>query len=186
MSYYFLIASLPALQIGDDPPFTTEEYIERCAGTLSKREMHILNHVLHCETVCESNGLANKWFALETQLRNAVAKLRASKYGVDAKEYLRPHPGCSGLVESIVTDAFTRDDPLEVEQELDRGRWLLADQLIGENPFGFGNVLAYGIKLRIVQRWANMDVHEGKKKLEAVITANTEKRDQEEQPEESA
>ena len=40
---------------------------------------------------------------------------------------------------------------------------------------GFEKVLAYGIQLRIVERWNRMDVHTGKEKLEAVITANTKK-----------
>lgn len=174
MSYYFLVASLPSLQIGDEVPFSTEEYIERCAGSLPPRELNVLKHVLNCQTVCEGCGLAGSWFAIETQIRNAVARLRALAHGVDAKEYLRPHSGYSGVVESMVTDAFTRNDPLELEQELDRGRWQLAEGMVGDNPFGFGKVLAYGIQLRIVQRWDSMDVHTGKKNLEAVITANTE------------
>jgi len=174
MSYYFLVASLPSLQIGDEPPFSTEEYIERCAGSLPVRELDVLSRVLHCEIVCEGCGLAGRWFAIETQIRNAVARLRALKYGVDVKEYLRSHSGYSGMVESIVTDAFTRNDPLELEQELDRGRWQLAEELVGDNMFGFGKVLAYGIQLRIVQRWDSMDVHTGKERIEDIITANTE------------
>ena len=34
-------------------------------------------------------------------------------------------------------------------------------------------MLAYGIQLKIVERWNRMDVHAGKEKLEAVIAANT-------------
>jgi hypothetical protein len=45
---------------------------------------------------------------------------------------------------------------------------------VGQDPFGFERVLAYGIQLKIVERWSRMDVHRGKEKLEAVITANTE------------
>ena len=47
--------------------------------------------------------------------------------------------------------------------------------------FGFKRVLAYGIQLKIVERWSRMDVSIGKEKLEAVITANTQKEEQEEQ-----
>jgi hypothetical protein len=39
-------------------------------------------------------------------------------------------------------------------------------------------VLAYGIQLKIVERWDRMDVHAGKEKLEAVITANTEQEEE--------
>jgi hypothetical protein len=115
------------------------------------------------------------WNNIETQLRNAAVRHRAQKLGVDAKEYIQPHDGYSGTIEVLVTDAFTRSDPVELEQELDRARWQLAEELIGQDPFSFEKVLAYGIQLRIVERWNRMDVHTGKEKLEAVITANTEK-----------
>jgi hypothetical protein len=44
-------------------------------------------------------------------------------------------------------------------------------------PFCFEKVLAYGIQLKIVERWNRMDVHTGKEKLEVVITANTEEKE---------
>jgi hypothetical protein len=46
---------------------------------------------------------------------------------------------------------------------------------VGQNPFGFEKILAYGIQLKIVERWDSLDVSVGKEKIEAVITANTEK-----------
>ena len=175
MAYYALVASLPHLKIGDEPPFSTEEYVRTCSQWVTEYETRILEHILlnlHTGERCE---ICRKWFDIETQLRNAVARLRGQKLGVDFKEYLQPHEGYSGLIEQIVTDAFTRNDPLEIEEELDRGRWHLAEDLVGQDPFGFERVLAYGIQLRIVERWNSMDVSVGKEKLEAVITANTEK-----------
>ena len=76
--------------------------------------------------------------------------------------------------EVLVSDAFTRNDPVELEQALSRTRWQMAEELIVD-PFGFEKVLAYGIQLKIVERWSSMDVSVGKEKIEAVITANTEK-----------
>ena len=186
MAYYSLVASLPHLQIGDEPPFSTEEYIGNCAQWVSERELQILRKVLLQEADIESCPLCKTWDNIETQLRNTVARLRGQKLGVDFKEYLQPHDGFSGQVESLATDAFTRSDPLEIEEEIDRARWKLTDQLVGLDPFGFEKVLAYGIQLRIVERWSQMDVSIGKKKLEAVITANTEKEEQADASEESA
>ncbi len=175
MAYYSLVASLPSLQIGDEPPVSVDQYIEDCSQWLTERETGILKAVLLNEAIASPCPLCSSWNNLETQLRNAVAKQRGQKLGVDFKEYLRPHDGFSGTVEALVNDAFTRTDPLELEQELDRARWQLAEELIGENTFGFEKVLAYGIQLKIVERWNSMDVSVGKKKIEAVITANTEK-----------
>ena len=175
MAYYSLVASLPTLQIGDEPTFSTEEYIGTCAQWVTEREEQILRKVLLNDASVESYPLCSAWNNIETQLRNAVLKHRAQKLGVDAKEYIQPHDGFSGAIEVFVTDAFTRNDPVELEQELDRARWQLAEEMIGQDPFCFEKLLAYGIQHKIVERWNNMDVHTGKEKLEAVITANTEK-----------
>ena len=175
MAYYALVASLPALQIGDEAPFSTEEYIGTCSQWVTEQEAKILRNILLNEGDSKSCPHCRAWNNIETQLRNAALKHRAQKLGVDPKEYIQPHDGFSGTLEELVTDAFTRNDPVELEQELDRARWQLAEELIGQDPFSFEKVLAYGIQLRIVERWDRMDVHLGKEKLETVITANTEK-----------
>lgn len=177
MAYYSLVASLPHLKIGDEPPFSTEEYISNCAQWVTEHEVRILTHILLGKYEFREGGcpICKTWCDIETQLRNAVARHRGQKLGVDYKQYLQPHDGFSGQIEQMVTDAFTRTDPLEVEEELDRARWQMAEEFIGQDPFSFLKVLAYGIQLKIVERWNRMDVHTGKEKLEAVITANTEK-----------
>jgi hypothetical protein len=173
MAYYSLVASLPHLEIGDEPPFSTEEYINNCAQWVTEREADILRRVLLEEADIAPCPLCKAWNNIETQLRNALVRLRGQKLGVDFKEYLESHDGFSGEIEALVRDAYATGDPLELEEGLDRARWQLANELVGQNPFEFEKVLAYGIQLKIVERWHRMDVHTGKEKLEAVITANT-------------
>ena len=175
MAYYSLVASLPNLEIGDEPPFTTEDYVENSAQWVTERETEILRKVLLKEPDIAPCPLCKVIYDLESQIRNAVARQRGQKLGVDYKEYLQPHDGYVGEIETFVKDAFAQSDPVELEQHLDRGRWNLSEGLIGQNPFGFEKVLAYGIQLKIVERWNRMDVSLGKEKIEAVITANTEK-----------
>lgn len=175
MAYYSLVASLPSLQIGDEPPFSTEEYVDLCTQWLAEQEVKTLRTLLLKEGESASCVHCRTWGAIETQLRNAALKHRAQKLGVDVKEYIQPHDGFSGTIEVLVADAFTRNNPVELEQELDRARWQLAEELIGLDPFSFEKILAYGIQLKIVERWNNMDLQKGKETLEAVITENTKK-----------
>jgi len=175
MAYYSLVASLPALQIGDEPSFSSEEYIDTCAQWVTEHEKKILQKVLLATPDIAPCSLCAAWNNIETQIRNAVVRHRAQKLGVDAKEFIQSHDAFSGTIEVLVTDAFTRNDPIELEQELDRARWRMAEELVGQDPFSFEKVLAYGIQLKIVERWNRMDVHKGKETLEAVITANTDK-----------
>lgn len=175
MAYYSLVASLPSLRIGDEIPFTTEEYVNDCAQWVTEREAEILRKVLLQEADIAPCPLCKIIYDLECQIRNAVARHRGQALGVDYKEFLQAHDGYKGEIETFVKDALSQSDPVEIEQHLDRGRWSLAESLVGQNPFGFEKVLAYGIQLKIVERWSRMDVSAGKEKLEAVITANTQK-----------
>ncbi|MBN2162318.1 MAG: DUF2764 family protein [Pontiellaceae bacterium] len=176
MAYYSLVASLPYLKIGDEPPFSTEAYVDQCGQWVSEHEKRILEHILLNMHEGHECPVCKKWFDIETQLRNALARLRGHKLGVDFKEFLQPHDGFIGEIEQLAADAFNRPDPVEIEEALDRARWQMAEDLAdGKEPFCFEKVLAYGIQLKIVERWNRMDVHTGKEKLEAVITANTEK-----------
>ena len=175
MAYYSLVASLPHLKIGDEAPFSTEDYVQQCGQWVTPKELRILEHLLLGKHEDHTCPICKQWADIETQLRNAVARHRGQKLGIDFKEYLQPHDGFSGQIEQLVTDAFTRNDPLELEEEIDRARWQMAEEQTGQDPFSFMKVLTYGIQLRIVERWNRMDVHSGKEKIEAVITANTEK-----------
>ena len=175
MAYYSLVASLQTLNIGDEPPFSTEEYIDNCAQWVSEREEQILRRVLLATPDIAPCPLCQTWHNIETQLRNAAARQRAQKLGIDASDFIQPHDGFSGTIETLVSDAFTRSDPVELEQALDRARWKLAEDLIEQDPFSFEKILAYGIQLKITERWHRMDQSLGKEKLEAIITANTEK-----------
>jgi hypothetical protein len=76
----------------------------------------------------------------------------------------------------MVTDAFTRINPLEQEAELDRARWVLADDLALTEPFGLAGILAFAVKLRIAERWAGFDEEKGRKNVEELILASAESR----------
>lgn len=176
MSYYSLVSSLPTLHIGDEPPFSVESFVTDCAQWVTERELLTLRKVLLAAPDIVPCAYCHRLHDMETQLRNASARRRAQKLGVDASPYLHRHEAFSGRIESLVDEAFAHDDPVELEQGLDRARWQLVEDLVPlDDPFSFRKVLAYGIQLKIVERWNRMDPSQGKKVLEAIITANTEK-----------
>jgi Protein of unknown function (DUF2764) len=49
------------------------------------------------------------------------------------------------------------EDPHARELLLDRLRWTLLDELAARPAFGLQAVLAYGLKLRLAEKWAAMD-----------------------------
>ena len=177
MDYYYIVASLPYIEFGHAPPLSEEQFLLQCQGMLSGRKMREVESILAGRIEeCES-GYGCHLVSAETQLRNAVARIRASKRGVDPRPFLREHARFYGWVEKLANDAFARDNPRERELALDHARWHIADELAGVKPFTFGRVLAFAVKLRIAIRWDRMDKQAGADRVEEFIDAQVEKQE---------
>ncbi len=171
MSYWYLVASLPTLRLGEKPLIDAAGFRAACAEHLSDEEIIAVEAVLeNREPACDE--AANFWNS-ETQLRDAIVRIRAKNHGTDASRFIRPHDGFSVSIEKMVTDAFTRPNPLEQEMELDRARWVFADEMALIDPFGLPGLLAFAAKVRLVERWAGMDDAAGQAKVEELIEQTT-------------
>lgn len=170
MDYWYLVSSLPYLRIGEKPPMGAEAFRAACIGWVEDDELAVIDAAL--ENREPPMGAAD-WWNGEVQLRDAVVRVRAKNRGTDAASFIKPHDGFSVTIEKMVTDAFTRPDPLEQEMELDRTRWSLVDELAVADSFGFPAVLAFAVKVRIAERWAGMDEEAGTTKVEELILAAT-------------
>ena len=82
MAYYSLVASLPHLQIGDEPPFSTEEYVDNCAQWVTGHEAEILRNVLLQKPDIAPCPFCRAMYNIEAQIRNTLAQLRGQKLGV--------------------------------------------------------------------------------------------------------
>ena len=146
-----------------------------CGSNKSKNQLCLLDALLNGEVSCEStHSFANRWFHAEIQLKNAVARQRAQIRGVDVKPFLHSHDHFIGFLETRVQEAFSAEDPSELERILDQARWELAEDFIGEDAYGFSKLAAYAVQLRIATRWNRMNDETGRINLEKTITQNTE------------
>ncbi|MDD3275888.1 MAG: hypothetical protein PHP93_02440 [Kiritimatiellales bacterium] len=171
MKFWFLVSSLPYLRLGEKPPMDVAGFRAACAGHLSDDETSAVDAVL--ENREPASGAASNLWNSEVQLRDAIVRVRAKNRGTDAARFIRPHDGFSVSIEKAVTDAFTRPNPLEQQMELDRARWMLADELALTDPFGFAGVLAFASKARLAERWAGLDEAAGQAKVEELIEQAT-------------
>lgn len=162
MSYYYLIASLPVLAIGQSP-ISAEAFESRCAAELCARDYEALQQIAQIPLPenALSHAFAKEWNNLETQLRNAIARKRANKRQEDPTPTLRSHGGYATIIEDAVDNAWAQSNPLERERSLDTLRWSLLEDLTGPDPFSFNVILSYAVKRNIAERWASMDPEAG-------------------------
>ncbi len=181
MAYEYLVASLPLIFFGDPPPFDAETFRRNCEGVLGPADLAALDRVLaDADPPPEAGGFERAWHNRETQLRNEIAAVRTARRGAETRGNLRDHAGYDVGVKQAVADAYERPNPLEREEELDRARWRVLDELGAAEPFGAGAVLAFAVKLRIAGRWAALDEADGRARLEALLDAAPEAESQRE------
>lgn len=162
MNHYFLVASLPALKLGERPGVTKEDFLLRAAEQLGAGEMATLTRVLDGNFSAGGDAFAAEWRAFDIRLRNACARQRAARMGVDAVPHLREPRDGDLMTEATVAAAFNARDPLERERALDAIRWAELERLAGFDPFTFRALLAYALRLDLAWRWSGMETGRGR------------------------
>ncbi|HOO20473.1 MAG TPA: DUF2764 family protein [Kiritimatiellia bacterium] len=168
--YTYLVASLPSLSLEAPPPFTPEEFRFKCQGVLSDADLAELDGLLAGRAGDGSSAFAQAWAAADAQIRNSTARARAAKRGVEAKGFLRSHPGYAVWLDKEVSDALAKANPLAREQGLDHARWKFVEELALADAFGLPAVLAFAVKLMLASRWAAFEEEAGRKRLEELVS----------------
>ncbi len=171
MSYYFLAASLPRLVMDESPVMTPDVLRTACLTTLSPGDFQALGDALDGHR--GTHPFLRDWSARETQLRNAVARRRATRRHLDPSSWLRDHEGFDVSIEQQVDAAFQLSDPLQREQALDRLRWRLIEELQQTDAFSSRAILGYALKLKLALRWGNLDEAGGRERMDAVLSPAT-------------
>ena len=173
MNYPFFVATFPTLPaLGAAPAWTEAQFLDEARRNLSGDDMAVLEAAAS-GAPCD-RPFVREWRGFETPLRNASARLRAAKLGVDARQWIRPHEGCDGSLDRRVQAAFqSAPDPLSRERALDalRLEWLSRP---AEDPFGLDTVVAYFLRLRIVAAAARPSAEAGRERLRQLVAAATE------------
>jgi hypothetical protein len=164
--YYFLMASLPGLALGEPLPLDGGEFTARAASQLDPADAAELRAV---RAGAGDSPLALRWLAFERHLRNTVARQRAQRLQADPAPWLREGERWELFVLEAVEDAYARPNPLERELELDRCRWRRLDELAVGHPFDLDAVLIYGLRLGLCARWAGLDAARGQAVVDSFL-----------------
>lgn len=165
----YISASLPFLRFGDTPPFSVSELRSRCENVLSEEELATFDALLNGEPCDEPFVVAYRDH--EIQLKNILGHARAASWGQDVRFTERPFRGYDVTFAKMVTDAYAKTNPLEREEDLDKARFWLVEQLAPEEG-SLENLYAFAIKLKICERWAHISSEAGNAAVLKVINDN--------------
>ena len=172
MAYPYLVASLPSLALDQDAPWSPEEFYHYCENLLSPSDLRDLRRIVDDKPNAVADPAVRRWLSIETQLRNALARVRAARAGVDAAPYQRPYTGFDVRTERAAVEAMGAADPLERELILDKHRWQLLEEMVGLDSFGAAAVFSYALRLRIAQKWQSLTEEKGRAVVEGIVEDN--------------
>ena len=135
-----------------------------CEEHLSARGYKVMQELMASTTdATGGSGFAKAWREKETQLRNAIVKIRASRQQKDAEPFIKETHTTETAASKAADEAFLKKSPLDRELALDHFRWQQIEELAGLDPFNTKAVLAYGLKFKLATRWGDMGREQGEK-----------------------
>lgn len=169
MAYYYLVASLPSVELDGKLPWTAAEFLRACENALESEDLAEVMMALEGREAKSRQESLRRWHWRETQLRNAVARHRASNLGGEQLSIPREHAEFDVGIERGVSEAMRLSDPLKREKALDLLRWRMAEEMATGEPFGLGAVLGHALKLRLASRWHSMGEEQGRRAIAAMV-----------------
>lgn len=166
--YYFFVASLPSLYFGRKPSISVEDFLIDAERILPSKDYQRLKCVLEdCgEIPQETCSAFGRWMQFNHALRNEAAWARANRLRKDPLEFIRGARSGDVRAMQAVQKALEASNPLEATKALDHARWEFLEELTQGSFFDFTVVLAYALKLQMLQRYAEIESDEGLKKFE--------------------
>lgn len=157
-NYYYLMAQLPSISFGSKPPFKYEEFEQLAFRYVNKKDGELLKS-LSLEPIRNgkktSSSLLNKWNEFECAVRLALRELRANKLkweNVDISYEEHSKVISSYYAQSIASQAFSMEDPLQAELFLDKKRFEFLDSIKSSDSFSSDALFSYAIMLLLIIR----------------------------------
>jgi len=161
VEYVYLVVSLPHLDFAGAPPLTSAELLFSCGGVLRQDHWEDLRAIVEERPRDVRAPEARRLVDAETQLRNALARIRAQRAGMEYAARSQRRAAFDTRADEAAARAVAAPDPLAREMLLDRHRWALLDEAASLPAFGVQAVFAYAFKLRLVEKWAALSEQRG-------------------------
>ncbi|GEM_PF-6239854 len=133
-----------------------------------------------------AKGFARKWIELELNVRNYLATYQCEKYRLDKEaqiinlnnisEILLENPCSTNELDAEWAECRELDSIMEIphlhvrEKTLDKFRWQWIESYSEFEYFSLEVLLAYGLKLQIINRWQQLEIIQEEKGISAFDT----------------
>lgn len=163
--YYYLVSQLPLLKFGQESYLNKGSFLEEAKKWLTNTDFAKLKGADINDLGKKGETLLSKRYKkFELSLRKELKSYRESKK--NNREY-QPR--------TILKKNLLQGNPLEVENKLFLYRWQQISELAKEYVFNLEAVIAYFLKLQILEKALSFDKEKGTKKFDSLTEVENEK-----------
>ena len=144
----------------------------------------LLAYYDYCTKHC-SDSLMRRWYQLNYDVTNIMTAMIARRQGWKVSDYVKGDGEVQEMIRTNDAKDFNlgsllpyipeimkivdEEDPVKKEKMLDAFKWMWLDEQTFADTFSIEAVFAYLCKLEIQERWAQLDVEQGKETFEKII-----------------
>lgn len=163
MPYYYLVSSLPLLRHDGELPMSHEAFLTLCREQLSEHDCKLIEaaslNALEKIQVSK-NRFLHSWLSFRDQVLGELTEQRARKLELPLDRYRNTENKETRIID-MVRSAVNAPDPLQGELLLMQLYWNYLEELSGLDIFVIETLMAYAIKLQILERKNRFTREEG-------------------------
>ena len=181
-NYVYIVAGLPELTSGfETTGFDYAALKESVMELLSEKDQQLVELMeegfdeqtlgpdFYAKAAESKNRFIREYFDFDGRLRNMKVNYLAKRLGKDGNAFLVDLPEADfdegKQIEEILADA----DFVKREQKMDELKWEKASDIACMDYFNMNAILAFLVKAKTVQRWAELDTAKGEEMFKKLV-----------------
>ena len=181
-NYVYIVASLPDIAVSyEGAPFDYAAVKEQIVEQLSEKDQKLvelleegfdentLGAEFYKKAAESKNRFIREYFDFDGRLRNMKVAYLAKRLDKKGDAYLVDMPEADFEEESQIKDILANDDFVLREQKMDELKWEKASDIARMDYFNMNTILAFLVKAKTVQRWAELDKAKGEEMFRKLV-----------------
>ena len=181
-NYVYIVASLPDIAVSyEGAPFDYAAVKESVVELLSEKDQKLvelleegfdentLGAEFYNKAAESKNRFIREYFDFDGRLRNMKVAYLAKRLDKKGDAYFVDMPEADFEEESQIKDILANDDFVLREQKMDELKWEKASDIARMDYFNMNTILAFLVKAKTVQRWAELDKAKGEEMFRKLV-----------------
>ena len=182
-NYVYIVAGLPELTSGfENSGFDYGAVKESIMELLSKKDQQLVELMeegfneqtlgtdFYIRAAQNKNRFIREYFDFDGRLRNLKVEYLAKRLGKESDPYLVNLEEADFEEEKQIQDILADADFVQREQKMDELKWEKASDIARMDYFNMNAILAFLVKAKTVQRWAELDPAKGQEMFKKLVT----------------